>query len=128
MSPVAADDLQLEIKEDIHPDAEWGSMRVMMTPAIGEDYWMFRVKVSDTQAIIGFGKFGTIGIGFAVEDDWNTNLPYSSPTIDIYNHIAHNKGDDTIPPSTCLKAIRMVQEAAARYKHTELPDTGFGRT
>lgn len=83
-----------------------------MTPPIDEDYWAYRVKLSDTQAIVGFPKFGTIGIGFAVEDDWNTNLPYTSPTDDILRHISHNKGDEAISDEDVREAIRLVQEAA----------------
>ena len=44
----------------------------MITPPIDEDYWAYRVRLSDTQSIVGFPKFGTVGIGFAVEEDWNT--------------------------------------------------------
>lgn len=85
---------------------------IMMTPAIDEDYWEYRVRLSDTQAIVGFPKFGTIGIGFAQEEDWNTNLPYTSDANRIYEHIRHNKGDDTISDADCIKAIEMIQEAA----------------
>lgn len=83
-----------------------------MTPPIDEDYWAYRVKLTDTQAIVGFPKFGTIGIGFAVEDDWNTNLPYQSETEHIFEHIAHNKGDDAISDDDVREAIRLVQAAA----------------
>lgn len=85
---------------------------VMLTPAIDEDYWEYRVKVSDEQAVVGFPKFNTIGIGFAVEEDWNTNLPYQSDTEQIFQHIARNKGDDSIPDDDVREAIRMIQEAA----------------
>lgn len=83
----------------------------MMTPPINEDYWAYRVKLSDTQAIVGFPKFGLIGIGFAVEEDWNTNLPYSKPAEAILAHIGHNKGDDSISDDDALAAIRLVQDA-----------------
>ena len=49
---------------------------LMVTPALSESYWAYRVKLSDKQAMLGFPKFGTIGIGFAIEEDWNTNLPF----------------------------------------------------
>jgi len=84
----------------------------MLTPPIEEDYWAYRVKLSDDQAIVGFPKFGTIGIGFAVEEDWNTNLPYSVETERIFEHISHNKGDDTISDDDVREAIRLVQAAA----------------
>ena len=88
------------------------SARLLMSPPLGEDYWLYRVRLSDRQAIVGFPKYTTIGVGFAVEDDWNTNLPYRQPAEDIYDHIKHNKGDDGIADADCLAAIRPVQEAA----------------
>ncbi|RBQ21540.1 hypothetical protein DP939_02190 [Spongiactinospora rosea] len=84
---------------------------VALTPAIDEDYWAYRVRLGERQAIVGFPKFGTIGIGFAVEEDWNANLPYTCDAERIYNHIAHNKGDDDISGEDCLTAIRMIQDA-----------------
>ena len=86
---------------------------LMMTPALGEDYWAYRVVVGEHQAVVGFPKFGTIGVGFAVEEDWNTNLPFTCSTDKIWKHIAHNKGDDAIPDEWCIEAIRLVQDAAA---------------
>lgn len=74
--------------------------------------WQFRVRVGDGQAIVGFPKFFTIGIGFAREEDWNTNFPYTCTAEEIYNHIKHNKGDNSISDEDCLTAVRMVQEAA----------------
>jgi hypothetical protein len=85
---------------------------IMITPPLGEDYWKYRVRLSETQAIVGFPKFATIGIGFAVEEDWNTNLPYTCGTEEIYAHIQHNKGDESITRADCLAAIRMIQDAA----------------
>lgn len=102
--------LILETKAEQDSTAHVGP--AMITPRIDEDYWAYRVKVSDTQAVVGFPKFTTIGIGFAVEEDWNTNLPYTCSAEEIYAHIEHNKGDDTIPAERCVEAIRMVQEAA----------------
>lgn len=86
---------------------------MLLTPTLGGDYWLFRVQLSESQAIIGFPKFGTIGIGFAKEAaDWNTNLPYTCETERIFAHIACNKGDDTITDADCIAAIRMIQAAA----------------
>lgn len=103
--------LVLEAKGQPSETAEIGSL--LLAPPIDEDYWAWRVRLSDRQAIVGFPKFTTIGIGFAVEDDWNTNLPYTCPAEQIYDHIAHNKGDDAISAGDCLAAIRLIQEAAA---------------
>jgi hypothetical protein len=105
-----SDRLTLETKDQ--PDGTPHFGPVMITPDIDENYWLYRVRLSDKQAIVGFPKFTTIGIGFAVEEDWNTNLPYTSATEKIFEHIAHNKGDDAISDEDCLAAIRMVQEAA----------------
>lgn len=87
---------------------------LLITPPLNEDFWIFRVAVSDKQAIVGFPKFMTIGIGFQVEEaDWNTNLPFTSDAEELYEHIKENKGDGPTKED-CLAAIRMVQEAAAQ--------------
>lgn len=88
-----------------------GGGSILMTPPIGEDYWAYRVRLSDTQAVVGFPKFATIGIGFAVEGDWNTNLPYTCENEKILSHIGHNKGDDAISDDDVLAAIRLIQVA-----------------
>lgn len=90
----------------------------MLTPSLGEDYWTYRVMLGDRQAVVGFPKFSTIGVGFAVEDDWNTNFPYTCDTEEIFEHIAHNKGDDSIPDSDVREAIRMIQDAATAARAT----------
>ena len=63
-----------------------------------------------------FPKFSTIGIGFVQEDDWNTNLPYTSTTETIYNHIKHNKKYKQITKAQVIKAIKMLQKAAKEFK------------
>jgi hypothetical protein len=103
-------DLVLETKGQPNETARIGPL--MLTPPIDEDYWSFRVKLSDAQAIVGFPKFGTIGVGFAQEEDWNTNFPYTCTAEEIYGHIEHNKADDSISREDCIAAIRIVQEAA----------------
>lgn len=84
---------------------------VLMTPCIDEDYWTLRVKLTKTQAIVGFPKFYTIGVGFAKETDWNTNLPYSCGTEELFNHIKDNKRYKSISDEDCKKAISMIQAA-----------------
>ena len=93
--------------------------QIMITPPIDDDYWLFRVGVSDIQGIICFPKFGTFGIGFQLEEDWNTNLPYTCDTMEIYNHIKHNKGDDKISDATCIDAIKMLQDACKKFASIE---------
>jgi hypothetical protein len=102
--------LNLERRSEMDRTAQIGP--AMLTPAIDEDYWAYRVRLSDKQAIVGFPKFMTIGIGFAVEEDWNTNLPYTCGTAEIAEHIAHNKGDDSISDDDVRAAIALVQAAA----------------
>src|SRR5271163_4335415 len=80
-----------------------------------DDFWLARVKVSETQAIIAFPKFGVVGIGFERETDWNTNLPSSCDAEKIYDHIKHNRGDKRITKAKCLAAIRMLQPFAAAW-------------
>lgn len=90
---------------------------VMFTPNIGKDYWLFRVKVSKNQAILGFPKFYQIGVGFAKEKNSNTNLPTYCDSEKIFNHIKDNKGSKNISDAECIKAIQMIRDAAKRYKH-----------
>lgn len=87
-----------------------------ITPlSLGEDdYWVFRVKLTEKQSVVAFPKFFTLGIGFQVEEkDWNTNLPYTSEAEKIFNHIKVNKGDKSITKANCIKAIQLLQEACA---------------
>lgn len=90
-----------------------GGTVVMMTPSISEDYWAYRVQLSERQAVVGFPKYWTVGIGFALEEDWNTNLPFTCDAPRIFEHIAHNKGDDAISDDDVLAAIRLIQDAVA---------------
>lgn len=104
-------ELETRTQKDLTPQIGMAAF----TPPISESYWAYRVKLSNRQSVIGFPKFGTIGIGFAVEDeDWNTNLPYWCSVEEIFNHISHNKGSDEIPDSDCREAIRMIIRAAVR--------------
>lgn len=116
---MAKNKLQLEFNERFKKSNDTfsvGKSVVMFTPAIDEDYWMFRVKLSKTQSILGFPKFGSIGIGFAKETDWNTNLPSNCEAKEIYEHIKHNKGNKKITDEECIEAIEMIREAANKYK------------
>lgn len=94
-----------------------GDATVLFTPPISEDYWEYRVMVADGQAVIGFPKFFTVGIGFAVEDwSWNTNLPYTVEPEMILQHIWGNRGEN-LPEGAesrekVLAAIKMIQDAA----------------
>ncbi len=86
---------------------------VLVTPAIDEDYWLARVKLSKRQAIVCFPKFFTVGIGFQEEEDWNTNLPYTIDSAKIFSHIKRNKGDARINDEDCIEAIKMLQSFVA---------------
>jgi len=108
--------LHLEIREqqDNTAVAQIGDAAAMVTPYVEEDYWAYRVQVSDTQAVVGFPKFTTVGIGFQVEEDWNTNLPYTVDAEKICDHIWHNRGD-SIPKKRredVVNAIRLIQSQA----------------
>ena len=104
---------------------KFGNSTVMVTPPLDEDYWQFRVMVDKDQAIVGFPKFSSIGIGFAKEDDWNTNLPSDTPTNELWNHIKRNKYFASIPDDVCIRAIKMVQKAAGEFfrAQKEMEDT-----
>ena len=109
---ITPDSLILEVRNQ--PDGTPHVGPFMLTPPVGEDYWAYRVRVADGQAVIGFPKFSTVGIGFAVEEDWNTNLPYTCGAEEIFEHIEHNRGDESIGREVCVAAIRLIQDAIAR--------------
>lgn len=116
--------LELEFRDDYHGHThsfKSGGLTVMMTPMIDEDYWVFRVKLHEDQAIVAFPKFGTMGIGFAIEEDWNTNLPYQCTTKKICQHIWENRKYNEITEEMCLKAIEMLQKASKYYMEKEKP-------
>ena len=117
-------ELQVKNQKDLTPILGNENHLMMMTPPIGDDYWTYRVKLSDKQAIIGFPKFSTIGISFEKEEDWNTNLPFSCPAEEIFGHIKINKGDDSILDEDCIKAIRMIQDViiAVRLQILDVPE------
>lgn len=106
--------LTLEVNSDLNVGNDTfkcGAGVVMITPDISEKYWLLRVKLNKKgQAIIGFPKFTLIGVGFAQETDWNSNLPSTCEAEKIYNHIRHNKGSKSIQRADCLAAIKMIQE------------------
>ncbi len=104
-------ELILETRDQANGTVTVAGGAIAMSPPTGEDYWSYRVRLTEAQAVLGFPKYSTIGIGFAVEDDWNTNLSYSSPTDLILNHILDNKGDDTIDDADVREAILMIQRA-----------------
>ncbi len=91
----------------------------LFTPPIDEEYWEYRVIVADGQAVVGFPKFFTIGVGFAVEDEsWNTNLPYKVEAEGILSHIWLNHGenlpDNDESRARVLEAIKLIQDAATK--------------
>lgn len=88
---------------------------VSQTPQIGKSRWYWRVHLFGDQYIVGFPKFGMIGIGFAVEEDLNTNLPYTCEAATIYQHISRNKKYLEIKETDCIEAIKMLQVVASRY-------------
>lgn len=65
------------------------------------------------QSQLAFPRFFTIGIGFAKEEDWNTNLPYSCSADEIYGHIKHNKLYKEITKEQCVEAISELQKRCA---------------
>jgi hypothetical protein len=115
ITPPATLGLERRGQVDETPTYTEGDRVILFTPPVGEDYWTYRVGLTEGQAVIGFPKFGTIGIGFAVEEDWNTNLPYTQTAEAITDHIWHNHGD-SIPDTpewriTVTAAIAIIQNA-----------------
>lgn len=86
---------------------------ISLTPPVNEDFWGYRVQLGHGQAVLGFPKHGTVGVGFALEDDWNTNLPYRCETDYVVSHILHNKRYECISDEDVRAAVLLVQEAAA---------------
>lgn len=112
--------LELEINKNFVEDANIKELQksgILMTPPLGGDNWIYRVKLTENQSLLGFKKFTTIGIGFDKEVDWNTNLPYSCDAEQIYNHIKHNKLNAT--KKDCLEAINMIQTAVKESKENK---------
>lgn len=100
--------LQTKKQSDKTKVSEFVSMMTLDTT----NYWTHRVQVSPTQAIVGFPKFFTTGIGFENEEDWNTNLPYTSTAEKILSHIWHNRGKANkghVFRARCIAAIEMIQ-------------------
>lgn len=106
--------LQVQFNANKIEDDGVVSPNLMFTPPINEDYWLMRVPLSETQAVVCFPKFFTIGIGFQKERDWNTNLPWSEDAESIFRHIRHNKGNKSIKDADCIEAIRMLQAEIER--------------
>lgn len=97
-----------------------GDVMVSLTPPRNEDYWILRVPVSDSQAIVAFPKFCVIGVGFQIEEEWfqGCDLPTGCDAQTIYDHIKKNKGDDAIPDDTCIKAIQLIKDTVAQMRAT----------
>jgi hypothetical protein len=84
----------------------------MITPRMGEGYWVARIRLHEDQYVQAFPKFFTLGIGFAKEeDDWNTNLPYTCGAEEIASHIWKNRKYDVISKDNLIRAIELLQEA-----------------
>jgi hypothetical protein len=104
-------------RQNERPSGVYNGGALMVTPDLNEDYWAYRVKLTNEQAVIGFPKFGIIGIGFAVErEDWNRNLPADTSALELFRWIAVNKGDDSIDEATVIRAIEMIQMAVQADK------------
>lgn len=107
------DTLQLERRDDAYDAAQRGEVApgIAITPAIGGDYWTYRVRLSERQALLGFPKFSTVGVGFAIEEDWNCNLPHSVEPGELLAHIEHNRADESVTDDAILAAVRLIDEA-----------------
>ena len=110
--------LVVEYKKEFEPSKDTIKTNggvIMFTPAIDEDYWLMRVKLYKDQSLVAFPKFGLIGVGFAIESDWNTNLPYQTSPERLYEHIKVNKKYRAITKQMCLEGLKMLQEACRNY-------------
>ena len=119
LKPVRMTKLVVEYKKGFRPSKDTintGRGLIMFTPDISEDYWIMRVKLYKDQSLVAFPKFGLIGVGFAQESDWNTNLPYSVPAERLYQHIAVNKKYEALTKARCLEGLKLLQKACANYE------------
>lgn len=87
----------------------------LIPPMVHEDYWLFRAQLKHGQAIVAFPKYATLGIGFAQETDWNTNLPAKCEPEEIFQHIRHNKQYEDISDDEVREAISAVREVCLRW-------------
>jgi len=92
---------------------------VMMTPPINKDYWYFKVELFKDQSVVAFPKFGTMGIGFQLEEDWNTNSPFTIDAKRIAGHIWHNRKYKEIKREDVIEAIKLIQNACKTLKTKE---------
>lgn len=107
--------LKLEVNANNLPEDEseekLKKRGILITPCINKDYWVVRVHLFEDQYVQAFPKFSTMGIGFAIEEDWNTNLPYKNCTAEqICNHIWHNRRYVAIKKKRTMRAIKMIQD------------------
>jgi hypothetical protein len=111
--------LVLECRKEFNKDngiINMGNAVIMITPPLDEDYWIMRIKLYRNQALVAFPKFGLIGVGFAIESDWNTNLPYQTSPERLYEHIKINKKYDQLTKERCIEAIILLQAACKQYE------------
>jgi hypothetical protein len=114
--------LVVEYKEGFQPSNDTIKTNggiIMFTPDIDKDYYIMKVNLYKDQALVAFPKFGLIGVGFALESDWNTNLPYQTDTERLYNWIKRNKKYRAITKQTCLEGLKMLQAACKQYEKDE---------
>ena len=97
------------------PSVRLGNAVVMVNPPVGVDYWVFKVRLYEDQAMIAFPKFGQMGISFLREERRNINLPAMSSAEDIWEHIKPNKKYMQITKKMGIKAIQMLQGACKEH-------------
>jgi hypothetical protein len=115
--------LVVEYKKGFEPSKDCiytGRGVIMFTPAINKEYYIMRVNLYKDQSLVAFPKFGLIGIGFAQESDWNTNLPYQTDIEYLYKHIRCNKKYKAITKQMCLEGLKLLQEACLKYEFQEM--------
>lgn len=112
---------QLDLRQDPEPRSQPEPETALVDPEApilerrppNKDQWVYRIKLSAQQAMIGFPRDGTIEIAFENETVLDRSVPYNlfAPDL-IYDHIQVNKGDDGIWDDTCIQAIQFIVEAA----------------
>lgn len=108
--------MNIEFNKDFAPSRKQQGQLfsgISLPPAIGKDYWLFRVKIKYNQSVVAFPKHGTLGIGFQYEKYYDTNLPYEKDSATIYNHIKGNRR--CAKKDKCIQAIEMLKKSIDDY-------------
>lgn len=82
----------------------------IMTPQLTPDYWTYRVALSNGNAIVAAPEFGTLGIRYQIEDEYNVTNRWDYTANEIEALIRRNRPANTTREEA-MSAIRKIQGA-----------------